>query len=85
MPDGAVAAAALFVYDRTAAYYLAAGTDPELRETGAGTSIVLAFIERAIARGLHGVDVCGINSPQRGDFKTSFNALPVPYFLTRWH
>ncbi len=84
LPSGEVAAAALFVYDERTAYYLAAGTDPECRATGVGTAIVVDFIERAIARGLAWVDFCGVNSPQRGDFKTSFNAQPVSYVLARW-
>jgi ribosomal protein S18 acetylase RimI-like enzyme len=85
LSSGELAAAALFIYDRHTAYYLAAGTDPECRSTGVGTAIVVEFIERAIAKGLESIDFCGVNSPQRGDFKTSFNAQPVSYILARWH
>jgi hypothetical protein len=34
--------------------------------------------------GMKMVDFGGINSPNRGDFKISFNAKPVPYFITSW-
>jgi len=30
------------------------------------------------------VDFVGINSPNRGDFKTSFDAVPARYFLVTW-
>ena len=26
----------------------------------------------------------GINSPNRGDFKTSFNAMPIPFYEVEW-
>jgi ribosomal protein S18 acetylase RimI-like enzyme len=84
LPGGAVASAALFLYDRRTAYYLAAGTDPDARSLGVGTAVVVEFIARAMAMGIARVDFCGVNSPQRGDFKTSFNAEPVPYVLARW-
>ena len=37
-------------------------------------------IQYCIEQGLSYVDFIGINSPLRGDFKTSFNADPRPYF-----
>jgi len=36
------------------------------------------------AKGLEIVDLVGISSPNHGDFKTSFNAEPVPYFILMW-
>lgn len=30
------------------------------------------------------VGFVGINSANRGDFKTSLNAVPIPYFVVTW-
>ncbi|MDD5286511.1 MAG: GNAT family N-acetyltransferase, partial [Desulfuromonadaceae bacterium] len=83
-PDREVASATLFLYDDRYGYYLFAANDPEYRKTGCGSFIMVENILRCFERRLIGVDFVGINSPQRGDFKTSFNARPVPYFITSW-
>lgn len=79
-----VVSAELFLYDERCGYLLIGGNDPAFRDTGSSTLMVLDSIRRCHARGLKQVDVCGINSPDRGDFKTSFNAVPVPYFVATW-
>ena len=84
LPGGEVASATLFLHDEHAGYYLIGANHPDFRNTYSG---VFAFVEscrRCHARGLKKVDVCGINSPNRGDFKTSFNAVPIPYFVVNW-
>lgn len=73
------AAATLFLYDQRYGYYLIGANDPGYRKSGAGTFLLLENIRRCHERGLAGVDFVGINSPDRGDFKTSFNAKVVPY------
>jgi hypothetical protein len=73
--------ATLFLYDDRCAYYYIGANDPEYRKTGAGTVLVTENIRRAFDRRLAAVDFVGINSPGRGDFKTSFNARPVPYYI----
>jgi Acetyltransferase (GNAT) domain len=83
-PDGAVASATLFLFDWRYAYYLVGANDPQYRYTGAATYLMLESIRRWQARGLAAVDFVGINSPNRGDFKTSFNAVPVRYFDVMW-
>ena len=82
--DGRPAGAVLFLFDRGSAYYLIAANDPEFRATGISTLMVLAGIERGIRRGVRQVDVVGMNSPSRGDFKSSFGAIPVPYYQVHW-
>jgi GNAT superfamily N-acetyltransferase len=82
--EGAVASATLFLFDSRCAYYLFAANDPDYRKTGCGTYLMLEAIRRCIERGLAKVDFVGINSPNRGDFKTSFNAVPTPYFIATW-
>jgi hypothetical protein len=84
LPDGEVASATLFLHDEHTGYYLIGANHPNYRNTYSG---VFAFVEssrRCHARGLKQIDVCGINSPNRGDFKTSFNAVPTPYFVVNW-
>ncbi len=83
-PNGTVASATLFLYDQRYGYYLVSGNDPEYRNSGSGTYLMVENIRRCQAKGLQAVDFVGINSPNRGDFKTSFNAVPVPYFILTW-
>lgn len=79
--DGNAASMTLFLYDRRYGYYLVGANDPAYRKSGAGTMLMLESIRRCWDKGLAAVDFVGINSPNRGDFKTSFNAKPTPYFV----
>lgn len=81
--DGAPAAATLFLYDDRTAFYLLGANDPELRSTGASTFLMLENIRGAHERGLGEVDFIGVNSPQRGDYKISFDAEIWPYYVAR--
>ncbi len=82
--DGTAAGAVLFLFDQTSAYYLVAANDPDYRSAGVSTLLFLSGAERALARGLTALDVVGLNSPSRGDFKTSFGAVPTPYYVATW-
>jgi hypothetical protein len=82
--EGCPIAAMVFLYDNRCAYYLFGANDPEYRKTSGGTYLMLENIRQCRERGLLKVDMVGINSPGRGDFKTSFNAVPVPYFIVHW-
>jgi hypothetical protein len=79
--EGRPVSATLFLHDQRYAYYYIGASDPEFRKTGAGVFLVIENIRRALEKGLTAVDFLGINSPNRGDFKTSFNARPVPYYI----
>lgn len=70
----------LFLYDGKRAYYLFAANDPELRHTGASTRLMIDNILEARRRGLAELDFVGVNSPDRGDFKLSFNPQLKLYF-----
>lgn len=83
-PAGAVLSANLIVFDHRSAYYLVGANDPAGRSTGAGTYVLADSIQRAKAGGLAYFDFVGINSPRRGDFKTSFNARPRLYVDANW-
>ena len=82
--QGTAISATLFLYDSHCGYYLFGANNPEYRETWGGIYLVLENIRWCKEKGLARVDFVGINSPNRGDFKTSFNARPVPYFVVTW-
>lgn len=81
---GNPASAALFLFDNQCGYYLIGANHPEYRNTGAGAYVMFEQIRTCLEKGISKVDFVGINSPNRGDFKTSFNATPVPYFVVTW-
>ncbi|WP_338849058.1 GNAT family N-acetyltransferase [Massilia sp. W12] len=76
----AIASSTLFVHDEKRAYYLFAANNPALRHSGGATRLIFANFEHARLRGLPEVDVVGVNSPKRGDFKLSFNPALTLYF-----
>ena len=83
-PNGETISGAVFLFDDRTAYYFAGANHPEKRNYGAGSLVLLEGIKRAWERGLKYFDVCGVNSPSRGDYKTSFDASLVPYFTAIW-
>lgn len=72
--------ATLFLHDARKCYYLIGANDPDHRSTGASVLLFLEHMRRYAERGIRVLDVVGINSPQRGDYKTSFNAAPAAYY-----
>lgn len=70
----------LFLYDARRAYYLFAANDPALRNSGAATRLMFDNIFEFKRRGLAELDFVGVNSPNRGDFKLSFNPELALYF-----
>ena len=76
--DG-VASMSLFVYDSHSAYYLFGANNPELRNGGASTALMIDNICAMAELGLSKLDFVGVNSPNRGDFKLSFNPALTPY------
>ena len=81
---GSAISATLFLYDSRFGYYLIGANHPDHRQSSGGTFLFLENLRACMERGVKFVDVCGMNSPNRGDFKTSFNAKPVPYFVASW-
>lgn len=79
LPDGRVASMALFINGRRHAYYLAAANHPDMRHSGSSTHLLIDNIAQAARRGCESFDFVGVNSPNRGDFKLSFNPALVPY------
>jgi len=73
------ASMAFFVSDIRCVYYLFGANDPEMRHAHASSKLLIDNIALSAQRGLQRFDFVGVNSPQRGDFKLSFNADLVPY------
>lgn len=80
--DDLPVSAVLFLYDDRTGYYMFGANDPLYRNISAGTFLLMHMIKDAFNRGLREVDFVGINSPNRGDYKVSFNADVTPYFVT---
>jgi len=78
--DDTAISAILFLYDDRTGYYLFGANDPEYRNIFAGIFLLTNMIKDAFERGLKEVDFVGVNSPNRGDYKISFNAELKPYF-----
>jgi hypothetical protein len=77
--DGQAASMAFFVTDSKCAYYLFGANHPDLRDANASSKLLIDNIATFAAQGLEKFDFVGVNSPQRGDFKLSFNAELIPY------
>ena len=78
--DGHAASMTLFVNDQRCAWYLFGANDPAWRKSGASTVLMIDNIQHFAAKGIPYLDFVGINSPQRGDYKLSFNGQLTPYF-----
>jgi len=83
-PAGSIVSSLLLLHDKRSAYALVMGNDPDDRKNGSGIYVFLENIRRYQAKGFSTFDFLGINSPNRGDFKTSLNATPTPYFVVTW-
>lgn len=76
--------AVLFLYDDRTAYYLFGANDPLYRNTSAGAYLLMHMVKDAFENGLEEIDFVGVNSPNRGDFKISFNAEVKPHFVSHF-
>ena len=82
--DGNVLSANLFLFDKNCAYYQIGANDPQYRDTFSGTFLVFEQIKYCFEKNIPCVDFVGVNSPNRGDFKMSFNPSLACYFCTEW-
>lgn len=81
---GRAVSATLFLHDRACSYYLFGATDPEFRREGVGAYTLATAVRRSLERSISRIDMAGINSPARGDYKVSFNARPTPFYVVTW-
>jgi hypothetical protein len=79
---GQPASAIMFLMDKRRGYYLFGATDPQYRNYYASTLLLIENIWRCKLDGLTEVDFVGCNSPQRGDYKLSFDGGLTPYYET---
>ncbi len=73
------ASMALFIFDMNCAYYLFGANDPEFRNSGASTRLMIESVQYFASQALTSFDFVGVNSPSRGDYKLSFNPDLLPY------
>ena len=78
--SGAITNIFYIMHDNESFYYVFGANDPCYRDTGGSTFIMLEIIKLAIEQKVRFFDFCGINSPNRGDYKISFNCDIYPYF-----
>lgn len=79
-----IISAALFLYFNNTAYYLFSANDPEYRDSFGNCFLMLNIINILMNEKSHKIDeidFVGVNSPNRGDYKISFNAELKPYFV----
>ncbi len=81
--DNQAASSALFLYDKNKSYYLFGANNPIYRSTGASTALMIRNIEQLAKMGCMALDFVGVNSPNRGDYKLSFNGVLKPYFQVK--
>ena len=77
--DGEIASMAFFLKDKDSVYYLFGANEPNLRFANASSKLLIDCIDKFSKEGIKRFDFVGVNSPQRGDFKLSFNAELIPY------
>lgn len=76
---GSVASMSLFIHDDRRAYYLFGANDPSFRSSGASSALMVDNIRAMAELGMSQIDFVGVNSPNRGDFKLSFNPVLKQY------
>jgi hypothetical protein len=82
--DQNVLSANLFLFDKNCAYYHMGGNDPQHRDTFSGTFLVFEQLKYFFEKNIPLVDFNGVNSPNRGDYKMSFNLTLACYFGAEW-
>lgn len=78
--DGNVGSAAVWGWDPRKAYYVFGASNPDLRSEQTGTLVIWDSLMDLRSKGVTQVDMEGINSPYRGQFKLSFGGGIVPYY-----
>jgi len=79
-PDGALAAASIFVLSDGIAYGWVGGSDPEVRSEGAPNLLYYHVLEE-LGEQYPVVDLCGANTPNVARFKAGFNPTLVPQYV----
>jgi len=78
--NGDVGSVLFFLLFKKEAYYLIGANNPTMRNTGASTYLFSESFKELKEFGIDFIDFVGVNSPNRGDYKTSFGAELYTYF-----
>lgn len=78
--DGTPISGIFILSDKTTDYYQFGASNPERLKLSGSSYLILHAIELAFMNGRKYFDMVGMNSPNRGEFKASFNARVKPYF-----
>jgi len=78
--SGRVGSMAVFLLGHNTAYYLFGANDPDMRNQHTGTAVIWDSFHILSEMNINTVDLEGINSPNRGWFKTSFGGRIIPYY-----
>lgn len=73
-------AASFFIHDHNCSYYIAGGFNKKEDDKYASSLNIAEHINYCIKKKQKLIDFCGVNSPDRGFFKTSFGAKLSLYF-----
>ena len=71
---------AYILSDQTTDVYLFGANNIEFRDSYGPTRLLLESVKESFGQTKAVFDFCGMNSPLRGEFKSSFNARVTPYF-----
>lgn len=67
-------------YDKLDSYYLISANDPKFRDLGGNTALLFHHLKNLLKKKFLSFDFLGVNSPNRGDFKLSFNPEIKKYY-----
>jgi lipid II:glycine glycyltransferase (peptidoglycan interpeptide bridge formation enzyme) len=70
-----------FIHDINCAYYLFGVNNPKFRDLTSSTKLMIENIKYYSKLGLSYIDFVGVNSPNRGDYKLSFNPELRDYYV----
>jgi hypothetical protein len=78
--DGTPISGIFTLSDRMTDFYQFGASNPERLKLSGSSYLILHAIELAFINGRKYFDMVGMNSPNRGEYKASFNARVEPYF-----
>ena len=78
--DGEPVSGAYILSDKGTDVYLFGANNTNYRDSYGSTRIILDSLKETFQESKKIFDFCGMNSPLRGEFKSSFNARTTPYF-----
>jgi len=78
--NGEPVSGAYILSDKDTSIYLFGANDINYRDSYGSTRVILDSLKETFQESKMIFDFCGLNSPLRGEFKSSFNARLIPYF-----